>query len=90
MLLIEKQKINDWIKELAKKTPVFAPIRRKKPEESVFEKFSPEMEIDFDYLPTLLSVKDFFLPPKENIFVFDKRRAKFQLPKKLNPLFFSA
>ena len=85
MLLIEKQKINDLIRALAKNTPVYAPIRRQNPEESVFEKFSPEMEIDFDYLPTLLSVKEFFLPLKENIFVFDKRRSKVSATQKIKP-----
>ncbi|MDP3052092.1 MAG: 4Fe-4S dicluster domain-containing protein [bacterium] len=75
MLIIEKQKINDLIRTLAKNTPVYIPVRREQKEaiESIFEKFSPEMEIDFDYLPTLLSVKEFFLPPKEDIFVFDRK-----------------
>ncbi len=87
MLIIEKEKINEWAKELAEKTPVIVPVRREQKEavESVFEKFLPEMEIDFDYLPTLLSIKEFFLPVKENIFVFDKNSGKVRTPPKTKP-----
>jgi len=78
MLIIEKQNISEWLDGLTKKMPVFAPVRREinGAEESVFGEFKPETKIDFDYLPTVRSIKEFFLPEKENIFVFDKRRNK--------------
>lgn len=78
MLVIEKEKINEWVKELAEKTPVIVPVRRQNPEESVFEKFDgenpPTGGIDLDYLPTLRSIKEFFLPAKEDVFIIDKSR----------------
>ena len=78
MLIIEKQKINGLLKELVKNTPVYIPVRREQGGaiESVFEKFEsgpPTGGVDFDYLPTLLSAKEFFLSAKEDIFVFDKK-----------------
>ncbi len=74
MLIIEKEKINEWIKELARKMPVFVPVRRKQQEatESIFEKFSNETQIDLDYLPSVRSIKEFFLPEREDIFVVEK------------------
>jgi sulfhydrogenase subunit beta (sulfur reductase) len=88
MLVIEKEKINEWVKELAKKTPVSAPIRREEQGavESIFEKFDvdnpPTGGIDFDYLPTLRSVKEFFFPAKEEIFTYNKSRGKVGIPAK--------
>src|SRR3972149_2490631 len=78
MLIIEKQNISEWLDGGTKKMPVFAPVRRgiNGAVESVFGEFKPETKIDFDYLPTVRSIKEFFLPEKENIFVFDKRRNK--------------
>lgn len=70
MLVIEKEKINGWVEELALKEPVFVPVRRG--EESIFEKFDLEKEIDFDYLPTVCSAKEFFLPAREDTFIFNK------------------
>ncbi len=88
MLIIEKVKIKNLVGELAKKMPVFLPVR--KPNrivaqsvaggkingaiESVFEKFNAETEPDLDYLPTLRSAKEFFLPAKEEIFISQKSR----------------
>jgi ferredoxin len=78
MLIMERQKINEWLNELTKKMPVIVPIRRQNPEESVFEKFDPENPptggIDLDYLPTVRSIKEFFLPAKEDIFVIEKNK----------------
>lgn len=76
MLIIEKNKIKVWLAGLSKKTAVFAPMRReiRGATESVFEKFYPDMKIDFEYLPTLRSAKEFFLPAEENIFIFDKSK----------------
>ena len=76
MLLVEKQKINGLIRLLAKNMPVYIPGRREQngAVESVFEKFEEGAELDFEYLPTLLSVKEFFLPPKEDIFVFNEKK----------------
>ena len=87
MLVIEKEKINEWVKELAEKMPVIVPVRREQQGaiESVFEKFEPRMEIDFDYLPTLLSIKEFFLPAKEYTFIFDKNSGEVQTPPKTKP-----
>ena len=87
MLIIEKQKINDLIRTLVKNTPVYIPVRREQKEaiESIFEKFSPEMEIDFDYLPTLLSAKEFFLSAKEDMFVFDKKENAVSSASKSKP-----
>ncbi len=79
--------------------PVFAPVRRPARNathsvagrnqqgaiESVFEKFKPSTEIDFEYLPTLRSVKEFFYPAEEEIFVFDKKRNKISTPQKAKP-----
>ena len=74
MLIIEKEKINELIQALAKNTPVYVPVRREQQGaiESIFEKFEKETEIDFEYLPTIRSTKEFFLPSKEDIFVFNK------------------
>ena len=82
MLIIEKQRLNDWVKELAKTMPVFTPVRRNQQGaiESVFEKFKPGTEIDLEYLPTLRSAKEFLYPAKEEIFVFDKSRRKVGTP----------
>ncbi len=82
MLVIEKQKIGGLLQYLAKSTVVIIPVRRTSQEaiESVFEKFEPRKTIDFNYLPTLCSIKDFFLPAKENIFVFNKPRRKVGVP----------
>jgi sulfhydrogenase subunit beta (sulfur reductase) len=76
MLVIEKEKINEWVKELAKKTPVFVPVRRHNPEESIFEEFNPETELDLDYLPSVRSIKEFFLPAQEETFVFNIKKRK--------------
>jgi sulfhydrogenase subunit beta (sulfur reductase) len=89
MLIIEKQKINNLIGELAKKTPVYIPMRREQngAVESFFKEFEPGNPpaggIDFNYLPTTRSIKEFFLPAKEDIFVVEKNRLReFRSPKK--------
>lgn len=74
MLVIKKINIKNWLSKLNKKAVVFAPVRHG--EESVFEEFKPDAEIDFHYLPTLLSIKEFFLPAEEDIFVFDKKTGR--------------
>jgi len=76
MLVIERKKIDDLIQTLAKNTSVYIPVRREQggAVESVFEKFTPGKTIDFYYLPTLCSIKEFFLPAIEDTFVFDKRK----------------
>lgn len=74
MLIIERDKIKEWVKELARKTPVFVPVRRRNPEESVFEEFNSETELDLDYLPSVRSIKEFFLPAKEDIFIVEKNK----------------
>lgn len=78
MLVIEKEKINDWIRELAKKTPVFVPVRRKQQGaiESIFEEFNPrtDLVLDLDYLPSVRSIKEFFLPERENVFIVEKNK----------------
>lgn len=78
MLIIEKQNIREWVKKLTQKTKVIAPVRRGK--ESIFEEFTDETEIDFDYLPTLRSIKEFFLPAKEEIFIVGKKGSKITTP----------
>lgn len=87
MLVIEKDKINELVQALAKNTPVYVPVRREQQGavESIFEKFSPGMKIDFDYLPTLCSLKEFFLPAKEDIFVFSKKSNKLSNIPKTKP-----
>jgi sulfhydrogenase subunit beta (sulfur reductase) len=86
MLIIEKEKIRDWVKELAEKTPVFVPRRRKEPEESIFEEFDPartDLAIDLDYLPSVRSIKEFFLPAREDVFVVEKNKIRESIaPKK--------
>lgn len=81
MLVIERGKINEWVKELAKKMSVFVPIRRKEQgaEESIFEEFDPtrtDLVIDLDYLPSVRSLKEFFLPAEENIFIVEKNKVR--------------
>ncbi len=81
MLIIEKNDINKFLEELAEKMPVIIPSRREKfgAVESVFEKFeigSPVGGIDFDYLPTLRSIKEFFLPAEEETFSIENKRGK--------------
>jgi sulfhydrogenase subunit beta (sulfur reductase) len=71
MLVIEREKIKEWVRNLAEKMPIFVPVRRN--DESIFEKFEPDPpaggEIDLDYLPSVRSIKEFFLPAKEDIFI---------------------
>lgn len=83
MLVIEKEKINEWVEELALKEPVFVPVRRG--EESIFEKFGPEKEIDLDYLPTVRSAKEFFLPAREETFIFNKNNGEVKISSKTKP-----
>lgn len=78
MLIIEKNDINKFLEELAGKMPVIIPSRREKfgAVESVFEKFEIGMGIDFDYAPTLRSIKEFFLPAIEKIFSVENKGSK--------------
>ncbi len=87
MLVIEKQKINEFVQNLAKTATVIIPVRKagEKIAESIFEKFTPRKEIDFYYLPTLLSIKEFFFPENENTFVFDKNKNQISIPAQEKP-----
>lgn len=80
MLVIEREKIKEWVKELAEKTKVIVPVRKEK--ESVFEEFGDETQIDFDYLPSVRSIKEFFLPEREDVFIVEKNKIYEPLPAK--------
>jgi sulfhydrogenase subunit beta (sulfur reductase) len=93
MLIIEKEKIKEWVKELVKKTPVFVPIRRIEQgvEESIFEEFDPtrtDLVVDLDYLPSVRSIKEFFLPEREEIFIKDKNNKISENQKSRNFIIF--
>lgn len=81
MLVIEKQKVNALVAELAKNNIVVIPHCRKDGE-CVFEKFEMGMEIDLDYTYTILPAKQFFLPATDNTFVFEKKRGEVSVPEK--------
>ncbi len=82
MLVIERKKIDELVQDLAKTATVIIPVRETSQEsaESVFEQFIPGKTIDFNYLPTLRSAKEFFFPSNENTFVFDKRKNQIETP----------
>jgi len=91
MLVIEKQKIDEFVQDLAKTATVIVPVRKTSQEavESIFEQFSPENPpaggIDFNYLPTLRSAKEFFFPANEDTFVFNKRKNQVAIPTQGKP-----
>ncbi len=81
MLIIEKEKISELAKELSKKAAVFAPIKRVDGE-CAFERYEEGKEIILDYETTVLSIKEFFLPGTEDIFIFNKEKNKISAGKK--------
>lgn len=81
MLVIEKKNLGDLAKDLAKKSVVFVPAKRKDGEH-IFSEIAQEFELDFDYSTTVLPAKEFFFPPKEETFVFDKKKKKVLSPHK--------
>ncbi|MCF7836037.1 MAG: 4Fe-4S dicluster domain-containing protein [Candidatus Marinimicrobia bacterium] len=81
MLTIEKKEIEKLAKELSKKHSVISPTIKTNGE-TVFEKVSSNNKLDFEYTTTVLSIKEFFFPAKEALFVFDKKKNKITRPKK--------
>lgn len=81
MRATEKEKTHEAVKKLAKKMPVFVPVKRTDGE-CVFEQYEDGTEICLNYETTILPVKKFFLPAREGIFVFNKKRGKVNENKK--------
>ncbi len=81
MLVIKKQGIKIFAKELAKNRTVFLPMKREDGEH-VFAEATDGAEIDLDYTTTILPAKEFFLPAIEDIFVFDKKTNKLKAEEK--------
>ncbi len=75
MKVIEKKNLENLTKELAKKFSVVAPVRREDGE-YVFSKLGEDSSPDFNYRPTVLSIKQFFFPAKEETFAFDTKKKK--------------
>ena len=73
-LVIEKNQLTDFANHLLKKFEVFA--AQKKNGEKVFDKLNNPQDLILDYQTTILPPKQFFLPPREEMFVFDNVKKK--------------
>jgi sulfhydrogenase subunit beta (sulfur reductase) len=72
-LILEKNNIRDFLKQLSKKYKIIVPVKKGKA--TVFEIFSNESILDLSYETTDTSVKKFFFKPEENLLSFDGGKA---------------
>lgn len=68
--ILQKDKLDCFIKALSKKMKVYAPVDRGHDTYS-FEEVSSGDEIALDYIPTILPPKKYFMPPREKMLDFD-------------------
>jgi sulfhydrogenase subunit beta (sulfur reductase) len=69
--LINKKNLSAYLKYLADKNTVYAP--QKKNGDVCFKKVTLQSKVVFGYKRTLMSVKEFFLPPSENTFSYNTK-----------------
>ena len=78
MISLPKKNISPLLDELLKQAPVVVPVKRADGEHEFTLLTSladtKEVKPDLAYTTTVMSIKDFFLPPREKIFVFDKQK----------------
>ena len=67
---LERERIVDFVAHLMGQMPVYAP-HRKGQKSFAFARASAAVDVVLDYSRTMLSVKKFFLPPKEELLNFD-------------------
>ncbi|MEF3281035.1 MAG: 4Fe-4S dicluster domain-containing protein [Elusimicrobiota bacterium] len=69
--VIDKKNIDSFIKGLLKKMKVVAPVKKGNGN-YVFQEVTSSQDIAFDYIPTIIPPKKYFMPPKEKIIEFKK------------------
>lgn len=78
-LVIEKEKINDWLQYLRKRFVVYGP--QEKNDEVIFKKVGAKTTVKLDLKKTTLPAKQFFLPSREKIFSYDVKKNKLAAAK---------
>ena len=68
--ILSKNELDAFIKNLAKKMKVCAPVA-KGHDNFAFEEVTSAEGIAVDYLPTILPPKKYFMPPREKLLDFD-------------------
>jgi len=68
--IIEKKNLDIFIKGLAKKMKVVAPVKKGN-NSYIFSEIKKVEEIAIDYIPTILPPKKYFMPQKEKMLDFD-------------------
>lgn len=68
--VLEKEQLDCFIKSLAKKMKVVAPVS-KGSGNYAFQEIKDAQEIAIDYIPTILAPKKYFMPVKEEVLNFD-------------------
>ena len=74
--VLQKSDFKDCIAKLSQIRPVFAPVAKGK-KNFVFSEVSSGDEISLKYIPTILPPKKYFMPQKEKILTFDKKRMEY-------------
>ncbi len=67
--ILEKSKLDEFIRKLSKKMRVVAPCEKGNGN-YVFSEINSSSEIAFNYIPTILPPKKYFMPPREKIVEF--------------------
>lgn len=70
---LKKSDFNEFIEKLSKIKPVVAPVAKGE-KNFVFDEVKKGDEIALNYIPTILPPKKYFMPQKEKILEFDKKK----------------
>ena len=70
---LKKSDFNEFIEKLSKIKPVVAPVAKGK-KNFAFSKVTSGVEVAVDYIPTILPPKKYFMPQKEKILEFNKKK----------------
>ncbi|MCK5600022.1 4Fe-4S dicluster domain-containing protein [bacterium] len=73
LVILKKEDLNDFVMQIARTKKVVAPVR-KGVKSFAFEEVTSGARIDLDYTSTILPPKKYFLPQKETIIEYDKRK----------------
>lgn len=75
--VLDKNEFDDFIDRLAKLQKLIAPVKRGE-KSYAFSEITSGKEISLHYIPTILPLRKYFLPPNETLVEYDKRLHKWE------------